>query len=114
MSEARRLRCPPDIVIRDTSAQDRPLSKQAVSRPWRRWISAGVIVLAALTGGSLLVRSWLRAQRSLDRSRLRIARVERGPLERDLVAAGRVVAASSPTMYAIAAGPVDQHVRAGA
>src|SRR3569623_1724266 len=113
MSEARRLRCPPDIVIRDTSAQDRPLSKQAVSRPWRRWISAGGSVLAALTGGSMLVRSWLSAQRSIDRSRLRIARVERGPLVRDIVADGRVVAASSPTLYAIAAGTVELHVRAG-
>jgi HlyD family secretion protein len=72
-----------------------------------------VLVLAVLAGGSMLVRGWLRAERSVDRSRLRIARVERGTLVRDIVADGRVVAASSPTLYAIAAGTVDLHVRAG-
>jgi HlyD family secretion protein len=100
-------------VIPDTSAQDRPLTKAAVSRRWRRWISAGVILLIALAGGSMLVRSWLLAERSIDRSRVRIARVERGPLVRDIVADGRIVAANSPTLYAIAAGTVDLHVRAG-
>jgi HlyD family secretion protein len=72
-----------------------------------------VLVLAALVGGSMLVRGWLRAERSIDRSRLRIARVERGTLVRDIVSDGRVVAANSPTLYAIAAGTVDLHVRAG-
>jgi HlyD family secretion protein len=100
-------------VIRDTSAQDRPLTKSAVSRPWRRWITGCVLVLAVLAGGSMLVRGWLRAERSIDRSRLRIARVERGTLVRDIVSDGRVVAANSPTLYAIAAGTVDLHVRAG-
>jgi HlyD family secretion protein len=100
-------------VIRDTSAQDRPLTKPAVSRPWRRWITGGVLVLAVLAGGSMLVRGWLRAERSIDRSRLRIARVERGTLVRDIVSDGRVVAANAPTLYAIAAGTVDLHVRAG-
>lgn len=72
-----------------------------------------MLVLAVVAGGSLLVRSWLRAERSIDRSRLRIARVERGTLVRDIVSDGRVVAASSPTLYAIAAGTVDLKVRAG-
>jgi len=107
------LRCPAIIVIRDTSGQDRPLSKPAVSRPWRRWISGAVIVLAVVTGGSMLVRSWLRAEHSVDRSRLRIGRVMRGPLVRDVVSDGRVVAANAPTLYAIAPGTVDLHVRAG-
>ena len=61
----------------------------------------------------MLVRSWLRAERSIDRSRLRIARVERGTLVRDIVTDGRVVAANSPTLYAIAPGIVDFKVRAG-
>jgi HlyD family secretion protein len=72
-----------------------------------------VLVLAVVAGGSMLVRGWLRAGRSIDRGRLRIARVERGTLVRDIVSDGRVVAASSPTLYAIAAGTVDLHVRAG-
>ncbi len=100
-------------MIRDTSAQDRPLAKSAVSRPWRRWISAGVIALLVLGGIGYVARGWLGADRSIDHSRIRIATVERGTLVRDIVADGRVVAANSPTLYAIAAGTVDFHVRAG-
>src|SRR5882724_2615179 len=100
-------------MIRDTSAQDRPLAKPAVSRPWRRWLSGGVIALVVLAGIGYVVRGWLGATQSIDRSRVRIAKVERGTLVRDVVSDGRVVAANSPTLYAIAAGSVDFHVRAG-
>jgi len=99
-------------VIEEPAA-DRPLSKPAVSRPWRRWISAGVVVLAVLAGAGYLVRGWLRADRSIDMARVRVAQVERGTLVRDVVADGRVVAANNPTLYAIAAGTVNFHVRAG-
>jgi len=100
-------------MIRDTSATDRVLAKPGVSRPWRRWITTGVIVLAVLGGAGYLVRNWLGAQRSIDRSKLRLATVQRGTLTRDVVADGRVVAANSPTLYAIAAGAVGFRVRAG-
>lgn len=100
-------------MIRDTSGQDRPLSKPAVGRPWRRWLSGGALAIAILAGIGYVVRGWLGAERSADRSRIRIATVERGTLVRDIVSDGRVVAANSPTLYAIAAGTVDFHVRAG-
>jgi HlyD family secretion protein len=100
-------------MIRDTSGQDRPLAKSAVGRPWRRWISRFVIALAVLGGLGYVAKRWLAAERSIDRARLRIAKVERGTLVRDVVADGRIVAANSPTLYAIAAGIVDFHVRAG-
>jgi HlyD family secretion protein len=100
-------------MIRDTSAQDRPLTKPAVARPWRRWVSGAAIGLALLAGIGYVVRGWLGAERAVDRARIRIAQVERGKLVRDIVADGRVVAANSPTLYAIAAGSVDFHVRAG-
>jgi hypothetical protein len=102
-----------DTMIREPSGQDRPLSKPAVGRPWRRWLSGGAIALAVIAGIGYVVRGWLGAERSVDRARIRIATVERGTLVRDVVADGRVVAASSPTLYAIAAGTVDFHVRAG-
>ena len=72
-----------------------------------------MVVLGLLAGVSYVVSRWLEASRSIDRSRLRIAKVEQGTLVRDVVADGRVVAANSPTLYAIAAGAVDFHVRAG-
>jgi HlyD family secretion protein len=100
-------------MIRDTSAQDRPLSKPSVTRPWRRWTVRMVIAAAVAVGIGYVVRGWLGAERSVDRARIRIGQVERGTLVRDVVADGRVVAANSPTLYAIAAGSVDFHVRAG-
>jgi HlyD family secretion protein len=100
-------------MIRDTSAQDRPLAKSAASRAWRRSIPAGFVMLVVLIGIGCVARGYLAASRSVDRSRIRIAKVERGTLVRDVVADGRVVAANSPTLYAIAAGSVEFHVRAG-
>jgi len=100
-------------MIRDTSAQDRPLSKSAVSRSVRRWIYVGMAVLAVSAGVFHVARGWLAGERSVERGRIRISRVERGTLVRDVIADGRVVAARSPTLYAIAAGTVDLHVQPG-
>jgi HlyD family secretion protein len=100
-------------MIADTSAQDRPLTKSAIGRPWRRWLSAAVIALAVLGGLGYVMRRWLGAEASVDAARIRIAKVERGTLVRDVVADGRVVAANSPTLYAIAPGTVEFHVRSG-
>ncbi len=100
-------------MIRDTSAQDRVLAKPAHGKPWRRWVGTAVIALVVLGGIGYLVRGWLGASKSVDGSRVRIARVERGNLVRDIVADGRVVAANSPTLYAIAPGTVEFLVRPG-
>ena len=100
-------------MIRDTSATDVVLAKPKVSRPWRRWVSTIAVVLGLLAGVGYLLRNWALASKSIDRSRLRIGKVEQGTLVRDVVADGRVVAANSPTLYAIAGGSVDFHVRAG-
>lgn len=101
------------MSIRDTSATDRPLAKPAHGRSWRRLVPVGLIALAVIVGGVWILKSWLAAEGSVDASRIRIARVVRGTLVRDVVADGRVVAANSPTLYAIAAGTVDFHVRPG-
>jgi HlyD family secretion protein len=100
-------------MIRDTSAQDRPLSKPSVAKPWRRWLVRVVLAAAVATGIAYVARGWLGAERSVDRARIRVAQVERGTLVRDVVADGRVVAASSPTLYSIAPGTIDFHVRPG-
>ena len=50
---------------------------------------------------------------SVDRSRLTIATVERGLFVRDVAADGQVVAASSPTLYAIETGIISLRVHAG-
>jgi HlyD family secretion protein len=100
-------------MIRDTSGQDRPLAKPVITRPWRRWVPRVTVALAVVVGVGYVARGWLGAERSVDRARIRIAAVERGTLVRDVVADGRVVAANSPTLYAVAAGTVEFHVRPG-
>jgi HlyD family secretion protein len=78
------------------------------------WIGAPVIVVAI--AASVLVgpvSRWLAAERSIDVSRVRIAEVVRGDLERDLSVQGRIVAAFHPTTFSPAAGIVRLQVRAG-
>lgn len=99
-------------MIRDTSAQDRPLPSR---RPWRR----GVFITTAVLALAALAWAWPRLQQALGTStavsttRLVWADVERGPFVRDIAAEGRVVAAVSPTLYAPSAGAVTMQVRAG-
>ncbi|GAA4859038.1 efflux RND transporter periplasmic adaptor subunit [Luteimonas vadosa] len=100
--------------IRDTAAQDQVLSRPSAS-PLRRkrWLvaaGAGAALLALVTW---VVAGWAGGGRSFDAARLRIAEVERGDLVRDISADGRVIAANSPTLYAIAGGTVALKVVAG-
>jgi HlyD family secretion protein len=99
--------------IQDTSAQDQPLASAIGLRSRRTWLAWGVggAVLLALLGWVVL--GWSGGGRSYDGDRLRIAEVTRGDLVRDLSADGRLIAANSPTLYAIAGGNVALKVVAG-
>lgn len=100
-------------MIRDTSAQDRPLSTP-VARPRRR---IGVVVALALAALAAVAapqaRRLLGTADSVSADRLVVAEVTRGAFERDIQAEGRVVAAFSPTLFAPAAGAVTLQVHAG-
>jgi len=100
-------------MIRDTSAQDRVLSSSQTRPAWRRWVwpAAGGALL--LVGIAFAARGWLAGTASVDGARLRIAEVTRGDLVRDIAADGRVIAANSPTLYAVAGGVVTLKVVAG-
>jgi HlyD family secretion protein len=100
-------------MIRDTSAQDRPLAKSAARRPTGRWLLLAGAALLLFTAIAFGARSWLSGARSVDGGRVRIAAVKRGNLIRDIVADGRVTAANNPTLYAIAPGTVELKVIAG-
>ncbi len=102
-------------MIRDASTMDKPLARPRLATR-RRTIAAAVAALLAVLGLALLtplVRRWVRAERVVDASRVRIATVARGDLERDLAVQGRVVAALHPTLYSPAAGIVALEVKAG-
>ncbi|MGO1070197.1 efflux RND transporter periplasmic adaptor subunit [Lysobacter sp. CA199] len=102
------------MSIRDTSAQDHRVAESGVrSRRRRQWLigaSAGALALGA---GAWLLSSWASSASSVSAERLRIAQVKRGDLVRDVAADGRVIAANSPVLYAIAGGSVDLKVVAG-
>ena len=100
--------------IRDTSAQDRPVDQAPLQRTRRTQIiaaGAGGLVLLVIIG--FLISNWLGAETSIPRERVRIAEVTRGQFTRDVSAQGTVVAAVSPTLFAVAAGTVHYIVQAG-
>lgn len=100
--------------IRDTSGQDRPLDPQIARRRRTKLFlaigAAAVLLLLAIAG---IVRSWLGAEMTIPRERVRIAEVTLGTFVRDVAAQGTVVAAVSPTLFAPAAGTVHYLVHAG-
>lgn len=100
--------------IRDTSAQDRPVDQEPLQRKRRyQFIAAGVGGLLVLIILGFLVSSWLGAEVSIPVERVRIAEVTRGQFTRDVSAQGTVVAAVSPTLFAVAPGTVHYIVQAG-
>lgn len=98
--------------IPDTSGQDQALARPA-ARNRRAWLGAAIAAALLLALLAWVVSGWSGGGRSYDTARLRIAEVTRGDLVRDLSADGRVIAANSPTLYAIAAGTVALEVVAG-
>jgi HlyD family secretion protein len=100
-------------MIRDTSAQDRPIAARVNRKKMILWIAAGVLAALALAVVMPTVMHLLSADSSASRARLRIAQVKRGTLVRDVSVQGRVVAAVSPTLYARSAGTLTLDVYAG-
>jgi HlyD family secretion protein len=99
--------------IRDTSGQDAPAASTAAPARRRRVAAWGIAGAAGLALAGWVAAGWMGGGRSFDAQRLRIAEVTRGDLVRDLSADGRLIAANSPTLYAIAAGTVTLKVVAG-
>lgn len=102
------------MSIRDTSAQDRPVAAALPrARRRRQWLIGGAAGAAFLVGALWLASGWSAGSRSVDGARVRIAEVRRGDLVRDISADGRVIAANSPVLYAVAGGVVTLQVVAG-
>jgi len=98
-------------MIRDTSAQDRPLSASRTALP--RWLLPGLATLALLLLSGYVLSRFTSSERSADGERLRIAEASRGTLVRDAAVSGRVVAGNSPMLYAPYAGTVALRIAAG-
>ncbi len=99
--------------MQNVSTMDRPVRAKHLRT--RRW-GLAALVLVPLVAALALWRPasrWFSAERSVQASRLRIAAVVRGDLERDVSVQGRVVAAFHPTAFSPARGIVQLRVRAG-
>jgi len=98
--------------IRGTESQDVAVE----ARPDRkRYIQIGVAAGAVLLilVFAMLFRGWSASANTVSRERIRIATVTEGPFVRDVSAQGTVVAAVSPTLFAVAPGAISYQVRAG-
>ncbi|MGC1457775.1 MAG: HlyD family efflux transporter periplasmic adaptor subunit [Steroidobacteraceae bacterium] len=101
------------IRMRDTAGQDTQLAQPSALRRHRRLIIVGACAAVALVALVTWLLRFSGINSSVDRSRLTIATVERGLFVRDVAADGQVVAASSPTLYAIETGIITLRVHAG-
>jgi len=101
-----------DATIRGTEAQDIVVEGRP-DRTRQKWIgiAAGALLVVLVFG--LLIRGWSATEHTISRERLRIATVTEGPFVRDVSAQGTVVAAVSPTLFAVAPGNISYQVRAG-
>ncbi len=100
--------------IRGTEAQDAPLpdASPGSGRPGLRYaLAGGAAVLVLLF--AFVIHAWLGSAQVVPRERLRLAAVTRGHFVRDVAAEGTVVAAVSPTLFAVAPGTVSYIARAG-
>jgi HlyD family secretion protein len=92
---------------------DRPVA--ATLRPSARTIAIAAAVILLLAGAVAFpsIRRWVRAERSIDGTTVRVARVTRGDLLRDISVQARVVAAQHPTLTSPAQGTVALKTKAG-
>ena len=98
-------------MIRDTSGQDRIVEKKP--RAWLKISLVAAVILALLGWAGYTISQFQQAGYRIERKRLQVAEVKVNDLQRDLVVQGRVVAANSPTLYALAAGVISFSVKAG-
>src|SRR5215210_188186 len=103
-----------NAMIQETNSMDQIVAKgPGLSRRTKIVLGATAFSLLCIVPLWPSVRRWSSAEESIDLSRLRLATVTRGDLERDVAAEGRVVAANHPRLYSLAQGIVTLGVKAG-
>ncbi len=102
-----------DSTIRGTQATDVAVESTPDRRKRLIQIGIGAGALVLILVFIALFRGWAASGNTIPRERLRIATVTEGPFVRDVSAQGTVVAAVSPTLFAVAPGNISYLVRAG-
>jgi HlyD family secretion protein len=100
-------------MIRDTSATDRIVEVKPKRTRTIALVAGAVVVVGLLVMVGPRVGRMFSAGSSVSASRLSFANVQRGLFVRDIAAEGKVVAAVSPTLYAVYGGAVTLQVHAG-
>jgi HlyD family secretion protein len=101
-------------MIQETNSMDQIITKApGLSRRTKLLLAGAGTLVIALVFLWPSVQRWARAEQSVDLSRLQVATVVRGDLERDVSAQGRIVAANHPKLYSPVQGIVTLAVRPG-
>jgi HlyD family secretion protein len=102
-------------TVRSTAGQDIAVADTDAARRRRRirWSIGGAAVLTLAAVLAWLARAWMNSSHIVSADRLRITTVTQGHFVRDAAAQGTVVAAISPTLFAVASGTVSYRVHAG-
>jgi HlyD family secretion protein len=102
-------------TVRTTAGQDANVADPGAARRRRRlWSLLAAAAALALVGlFAWLAREWSNSSHLVSADRLRITTVRQGHFVRDVAAQGSVVAAVSPTLFAVAPGTVSYRLHAG-
>lgn len=101
-------------MIKDTSGQDITITQpRSLLKRFKWWVATaiGMLLFSATAIPSLV--SLYSTEMQFEAAQLRYATVEQGHFVRDVTVQGRVIAAISPTFYALADGTVSLNVKAG-
>ncbi len=101
-------------MIHDASDMDAPLVRvRGLTNKARVGVAGVVVAVALLALSAPAISRWAAAERAVDIAHLRLGRVTRGDLQRDLAVTGTVVAAFHPRLFSPADGMVSLKARAG-
>ncbi|AOT09123.1 efflux RND transporter periplasmic adaptor subunit [Pseudoalteromonas luteoviolacea] len=100
-------------MIRNTSQQDKVITKQPTSKKWLLSSLGGIGLISAVAFSYDSFSMLLSSEQVISSQQLKTAKVVRGDMIQDIRVEGRTLAAVSPSLYAIASGTVTLHVKAG-
>jgi HlyD family secretion protein len=102
-----------NMKIADTSAQDLMLGRAKNPTKRLKILIAAILLLSVAVSTFIYVAEVSVSGLVIERNSIRVAQVERGTLVREVVSQGRIVAASSPTLFSPEQGYIDIAVKAG-
>ena len=99
-------------MIKDTSATD-IVVESSRGQGAKQKVMIAAVLAALIIATTMGIMNWSSVEQSVSGARLRFSTVERGDFVRDIAVQGRIVAASSPTLYSPTQGIIHLMVRAG-